>query len=134
MKQFGSRPDPDHRDAERIALPPDPPVDSVPTERSPRQATPLHVCPACGSHLVHPTDWEESGRTHWLVSLRCPNCEWRGWGRYDQEAIERFDEELDRGSEALSSDLRRLVRANNEEEVERFVAALRADHVLPEDF
>ena len=75
--------------------------------------------------LVYPLDWEEAGATHWEVTLRCPNCEWCGTGIFEQAAVEAFDEELDRGTEALVGDLRRLVQANMEEEIERFVAGAR---------
>ena len=94
----------------------------------------LHECGACKSELVYPTEWEEAGSTHWEVTLRCPNCEWSGTGVYEQELVERFDEELDRGTEALVRDLKRLMTANMEDEIERFVHALDGNHVLPEDF
>lgn len=94
----------------------------------------LHVCGTCGSHLVYPTEWEEAGPTHWEVCLRCPNCEWAGTGIFEQEVVERFDDELDRGTEALVRDLKRLMRANMEDEIERFVEALHGDHILPSDF
>jgi hypothetical protein len=94
----------------------------------------LHLCGTCNSDLVYPVEWEEAGSTHWQVSLRCPNCEWSGTGIFEQSAVERFDEELDRGTEALVSDLRRLVQANMEGEIERFVQALEIDAILPEDF
>ncbi len=94
----------------------------------------LHLCGTCNSDLVYPVEWEEAGSTHWQVSLRCPNCEWTGTGIFEQNAVEAFDEELDRGTEALVSDLRRLVQANMEGEIERFVEALECDAVLPEDF
>ena len=55
-------------------------------------------------------------------------------GVFDQDTVERFDEELDRGTEALVRDLKRLMRANMEDEIERFVGALAADAILPEDF
>ena len=71
---------------------------------------------------------------HWEVSLRCPNCEWRGTGIFTQDAVEQFDEELDRGTDALSRDLRRLSHANMQDEIERFSSALDADHILPDDF
>ena len=71
---------------------------------------------------------------HWEVSLRCPNCEWHGTGIFDQDVVERFDEELDRGTEALVRDLKRLMHANMEDEIERFIAALHAGHIVPEDF
>lgn len=94
----------------------------------------LHVCGSCNSELVYPLDWDEAGATHWEVTLRCPNCEWSGTGVYEQNVVESFDEELDRGTEALVGDLRRLMQANMEEEIERFVNALDADAILPEDF
>src|SRR5215218_4213316 len=53
----------------------------------------LHVCGSCSSDLVYPTEWDEAGSTHWEVTLRCPNCEWNGTGVFQQELVERFDEE-----------------------------------------
>jgi hypothetical protein len=94
----------------------------------------LHVCGGCESELVYPVDWDEAGETHWEVTLRCPNCEWSGTGVFEQDAVERFDEELDRGTEALVRDLKRLMQANMEDEIDRFVSALQADHIVPEDF
>ncbi|HUR87155.1 MAG TPA: hypothetical protein VMY78_17640 [Solirubrobacteraceae bacterium] len=94
----------------------------------------LHVCPSCNSHLVYPVAWEEAGRTSWEVSLRCPNCEWNHTGVFGEDAIQRFDETLDLGTEALVADLRKLTRANMEDDVTRFVAAIEAGFVLPEDF
>jgi len=94
----------------------------------------LHVCGTCESELVYPVDWEEVGETHWEVQLRCPNCEWAGTGVFEQDTVERFDEELDRGTEALVRDLKRMMQANMEDEIERFVNALQAGHIIPEDF
>jgi hypothetical protein len=94
----------------------------------------LHVCGSCNSDLVFPVEWDEAGATHWEVTLRCPNCEWSGTGVFDQGVVERFDEELDRGTEALVRDLKRMMHANMEDEIERFVLALEGDHILPDDF
>ena len=94
----------------------------------------LHVCTECSSGLVFPVDWDEAGATHWEVTLRCPNCEWAGTGVFEQTIVERFDEVLDRGTEALVRDLKRMMHANMEDEIERFVTALDADHILPDDF
>ena len=94
----------------------------------------LHLCGSCGADLVYPVEWEEYGAIHWQVTLRCPNCEWTGTGIYEQNLVERFDEELDRGTEALVRDLKRLMHANMEEEIERFTSALEDDLILPEDF
>jgi hypothetical protein len=94
----------------------------------------LHVCGSCACELVYPLEWQEAGSSHWQVTLRCPNCEWSGTGVFEQSAVEAFDEELDRGTEALVRDLKRLVRANMDEQVERFVEALRSGLITPEDF
>ena len=94
----------------------------------------LHVCPDCHRDLVYPVEWEESSATHWEVLLRCPNCEWHEVGTFDQTTVDRFDEELDVGTEILIGDLKRLEQANMEEEIERFVKALSAGAILPEDF
>lgn len=110
----------------------DAPVDIVHPPASPVQD--LHVCPSCSSPLVYPTAWDEAGEEHWELVLRCPNCEWVGEGVYEQASVERLDEELDTGTQALVRDLRQLAHANMEEEVERFVTALDADQILPMDF
>ena len=99
-----------------------------------REALNLHVCPECDKGLVYPVEWEEASPTHWEVQLRCPNCEWNTVGLYDQETVDRFDEELDLGTEALVRDLKRLTRANMEDELERFSSALDSDNILPMDF
>ena len=107
---------------------------ATPAPRHRRHDHELHICGSCGSELVYPLDWEESGATHWEVALRCPNCEWTGTGVYPQETVERFDEELDRGTEALVRDLKQLMHANMEDEIDRFVRALDAGHIVPDDF
>jgi hypothetical protein len=94
----------------------------------------LHLCATCNSDLVYPVEWDEAGAIHWEVTLRCPNCEWTGTGVFEQTLVERFDEELDRGTEALVRDLKRMMHANMEDEIERFVVALEADHIVPDDF
>jgi hypothetical protein len=112
------------------------PVAATPARGSSHDETiaDLHVCGSCSSTLVYPTEWEEAGVTHWEVALRCPNCEWAGTGIFEQDVVERFDEELDRGTEALVRDLKRLAHANMEDEIERFTTALTEDHIVPEDF
>jgi hypothetical protein len=109
----------------------------APAKRGRRVGAPdslLHICPRCKADLVYPTDWALAGEAHWAVELRCPECEWLGGGIYGQDALDRFDVELDRGTDALIEDLANLTRANMEEEVERIATALRDDHILPEDF
>jgi len=94
----------------------------------------LHVCPECNSELVYPVAWEEADETHWSITLRCPNCEWDEDGVYAQDNCDRFDDELERGTDALTRDYKRLMTANLAEEIERFANALEIDAILPMDF
>lgn len=94
----------------------------------------LHVCFNCSGELVYPLDWVEEGARHWRIVLRCPECEARREGVFEQTVVERLDDELDRGAGALLSDLKRLTHANMTDEVEFFVRALEADLITPSDF
>jgi hypothetical protein len=115
--------------SEQLAPPRDP-VPQLPAE----PAEDLHVCLDCSSPLVHPVEWEQVGEDRWRVLLRCPNCEIHREGVFTQRTVEDFDEELERGSDAVARDYGRLMRANMGDEIERFAAALDADAILPEDF
>lgn len=99
-----------------------------------RTETDLHVCPRCRSELVQPVEWAALDMRRWRVDLSCPECRWCGGGVYPQAVLDRFDEVLDDGVAMLAEDLERLERANMEEDVNRFLDALSADRVLPEDF
>jgi hypothetical protein len=94
----------------------------------------LHVCPYCEGELVYPLDWMEEGPGHWRILLRCPDCEQVDTGVFSQAAVERLDDELDRGTAVLLNDLRCITHANMTEEVDFFVRALQADVIVPSDF
>jgi hypothetical protein len=135
MQEFENSPAPDHNQyVRKVVLPSGKTIEVISFEDlGPAQAD-IHVCRQCASELVYPVTWEEADRSRWEVSLRCPNCEWTVTDIFEEEDIQRFDETLDRGTEALVADLRQLSRANMEEDVERFINALTAGHLLPEDF
>ena len=107
-----------------------PGIEQAPS-RAPRE---LHICHECSSDLVYPIAWEESDSLSWRVSLRCPNCEWSATGIFSQDVVDAFDERLDGGTEQLVSDLKQLMHANMSDEIDRFVSALDADAIVPEDF
>ncbi len=112
-------------------------ADSARFERGRPRAEPhqdLHVCIECSCEFVYPVQWEEPGPVNWTVLLHCPNCQVYQEGVFAQETVEAFDEELDRGAGVLERDYTRLMYANMSEEADRFVAALAADAILPEDF
>jgi hypothetical protein len=110
------------------------PLEEAPAHPPAEAHQELHVCLDCTSDLVYPVQWEESGPENWNVLLHCPNCDVYREGVFAQETVEVFDEELDRGADALARDYKRLMRANMAEEIDTFVGALNADAILPEDF
>jgi hypothetical protein len=109
-------------------------ADAAAAEQAASPTRDLHICPECDSGMVYPVEWEESGPAHWEVELYCPNCDWYDIGVWDQETVDRFDEALDSGEAQLKADLKRLTQANMEDGIERFVKALEAGAILPEDF
>jgi len=94
----------------------------------------LSLCGGCGCRFVQPIDWSLVARTHWRVTLRCPNCEWSGTGVFTQAAVDRFDRELDRGMRDLQGTLTRVSRACMEAEITAFAHALEIDLIVPFDF
>jgi hypothetical protein len=97
------------------------------------QTTGAHVCRFCTLSLVQPQDAARMGRD-WLVQLYCPSCGWSGEAMLDQGQMDELDEAVDDGFALLAAALAQVTRANMQEYVERFTAALAADAVLPEDF
>jgi hypothetical protein len=116
--------------AEAIA-PVAPSPETTPAETRERD---LHICPGCESNLVYPVQWEEADESHWQIALRCPNCEYAEEGVFGQEQCDGFDDELERGTDALTRDYKRLMTANLAEEIDRFAKALEVDGILPVDF
>jgi len=97
--------------------------------------TGLHVCPSCASGLVQPVAWEQTERRgHWHLWRRCPECEWRGDGVHGDLQVEAYDEELDSGTEAVATELKRLAEENMRRLADSFAAALAADLISAEDF
>jgi hypothetical protein len=95
---------------------------------------PLHVCFHCAGELVYPLDWAEEGPAAWRVMLRCPECEATREGVFEQSDVEILDDEMDRATGSLLSDLRHMTHTNMSEEIEFFVRALHADVIVPSDF
>ena len=125
-----------HPSVHRIVLPSGRKIEVVRfDERTPeRETRPLHICPDCDSPLVQPLSWSETEDEQWELELSCPNCEWHEEGIYTQGEIEELEDRLEDGLSDMLDDLHRLAQANMADEIERFVRALEADLILPEDF
>jgi hypothetical protein len=102
------------------------------TDQSLREG--LHICPQCDSELVQPLAWSEAAEDRWELALECPNCRWTTEGQFTEDQVHGLEDKLDEGLADLLGDLRRLAHANMADHVERFVAALQRDLILPEDF
>ena len=95
----------------------------------------LHICDACRKPFVVPVsilDVHETGT--YVVELSCANCHASSLKTHDEASLEALDHELDRGVLAIQEALDTLVLADELERIDRFVAALRDDLILPEDF
>jgi hypothetical protein len=103
-------------------------------KQAPAEDRDLCICDRCSSDLVEPVEWAAAGPERWRVALSCPNCGHWTEGVFSQECVDRFDERLDDGTAVLVEELKRLRQANMADDVERFIGALRAGAILPEDF
>jgi hypothetical protein len=94
----------------------------------------LHVCMNCESELVQPVDWAETPEEQWELTLECPNCFATRQGVFEETLVHELEDRLDEGLTQMLADLMRLAQANMADEIDRFVGALQANLILPEDF
>ena len=94
----------------------------------------LLVCGGCGSGLMYPADCEEHGRDRWQIEVRCADCGRLDRALCDAEMLDALDRELERAEAEIEADLACLTRANMADYVTRFVCALDAGAIEPEDF
>ncbi|MFZ0040106.1 MAG: hypothetical protein WAK93_02270 [Solirubrobacteraceae bacterium] len=125
---------PDQKRIQRIVLPSGRSVAVVRSEARTFPPRGLHMCPDCHCELVQPVRWGEAVQGFWELTLECPNCGWLDAGIFDREEVDLLEERLDEGLAQMVWDLRRLAEANMAEDIDRFIAALNADLILPEDF
>jgi hypothetical protein len=95
---------------------------------------PLARCPRCASGLVQVEGWKELAPDRLMLHLRCPECQVRMVGSFDQERVAAYDEELVRIREQMESEFGAIVRRNMEELADRFAVALALDLIGPDDF
>jgi hypothetical protein len=125
---------PEQPSVRRIVLPSGRSIEVVRWKDHDHSARSLHVCPDCTSELVHPIDWSEAPDDRWNLVLKCPNCDWYTEGLYTQDQVRELEDRLDEGLADMIRDLNRLSQANMADQIDRFITALHADQILPEDF
>ena len=118
----------------RIVLPSGRSIEVVRFNDSKHVTRGLNVCPECSSDLVQPIEWSEAPDDAWNLVLSCPNCDWYTEGLYTQDQVRELEDRLDEGLADMLRDLQRLAQANMADQIDRFVTALYADQILPEDF
>ncbi len=124
----------EHHTIRRIVLPSGRAIEVIRFNEDDAATRDLHLCPHCDSDLVQPLSWSETPESRWQLTLECPNCGWMESGTYERAQVERLEDRLDEGLADMIADLQRLTQANMAADVDRFIAALDADLILPEDF
>jgi hypothetical protein len=125
---------PEQPSVRRIVLPSGRSIEVVRWGDQNRANRGLHTCPDCASDLVQPIDWSEAPDECWNLALNCPNCDWYTEGLFTQDQVRELEDRLDEGLADMLRDLQRLTQANMADQIDRFMNALNADQILPEDF
>ena len=95
----------------------------------------LHICDACDRDFIVPVsvvDLIDHDRC--IVELTCTNCGTTSLGVHDDRSLMELDRHLDRAQAQMSLALEAMTLAGELERIDRFVEALQADQILPEDF
>ena len=95
----------------------------------------LRVCPTCRRPFVAPREilaTRDDGRH--VVDLVCANCDWSAIEEHDGERLGALDRALDRDTAQIEAAAQALALCLELDRIDRFVAALYAGHILPEDF
>jgi hypothetical protein len=97
--------------------------------------TPLHVCTDCQEPFVVPIsvlDVIDSERC--VVELHCANCEETRIGVHTDAELIDLDRQLESSTAAMHNAVEVFEALDEWERAERFVEALHAGLILPEDF
>ncbi len=96
---------------------------------------PLHVCTDCHQPFVVPVsvlDVIDGDRC--VVELHCTNCEETRIGVHDDVELVELDRDLEVTTAAMQNAADVFEAIDEWERTERFVEALHAGQILPEDF
>jgi hypothetical protein len=124
----------EHHAVRRIVLPSGRTIEVIRFNEVDSDRRELQACPSCESDLVQPLSWNETPDGQWDLMLECPNCGWVETGTFTRLQVEHLEDHLDEGLTEMIADLQRLTQANMAADIDRFVSALDAGLILPEDF
>src|SRR4051812_41538043 len=94
----------------------------------------LIECPSCRRPFVvpaHVLDAIDGDR--FVIELSCNDCGWLSVETHDDRTLEELDRELDRQTAHMEAAPSLMSTAAQVEWTQRFVAALNAGEILPED-
>ncbi len=95
----------------------------------------LHVCDTCERDFVVPVSVVDLiGDDRCVVELACTNCGAAALGVHDDRSLMELDGRMDAAQTQMREAIEVLEIADDLDRVDRFVRALRDDHILPEDF
>ena len=95
----------------------------------------LHVCHACDRDFIVPVSVVDLiDHERCVVELACTNCGTASLGVHDDRSLMELDRRMDRAQAQMREAVEVLETADELERIDRFVRALRADVILPEDF
>lgn len=104
-----------------------------PVRRLQFDASKLLLCPQCWQSTVCVHDAMRTGIS-FKAELLCGNCRWSATCVIEERLMDFLDEEEARQRHRLALDRVEFDLSVMEDEVDRFVSALEADHIVPEDF
>ena len=93
------------------------------------------ICTACSRDFVVPisvVDLIDHDRC--VVELQCMNCGTASLRVHEDRELMELDRHLDHAQDQMRESLEILEISDDLDRVDRFVRALRDDHILPEDF
>ena len=103
--------------------------------RGEEESAPLHICRACSEPFVVPVsivDIVDADR--YVVELWCANCDRSSLSAHYDAELEVLDRQLVTSTAQIRAALEVIETVDQIVQAERFAAALRDDHILPEDF
>jgi hypothetical protein len=95
----------------------------------------LHVCDTCQRDFVVPVSVVDLiDHERCVIELHCTNCGTASLAVHDDRSLMELDRRLHEVQHTILEAVEVLAIADELDRVDRFVRALRADHILPEDF
>ena len=95
----------------------------------------LHVCDACDRDFIVPVSVVDLiADDRCIVELACMNCGTAALGVHDDRSLMELDRRMDASQDLMRDAIEVLEISDDLDRIDRFVRALRADHILPEDF